>query len=192
MKPEEFLKQRQVLTNAPRRPDGPGGLIPTQHCEIENFPDAGEDATADALEGAAQEDEARMLFTGRVLNTFGKPIAGAVVHATDGNVIASCITNQGGQFSVLLPRTKPTEESEVVEEKAVAAGEQGRTAPPPPTPPSGPFIDVRVQADGVASLMTRFYFRDVPSNAFDAFYNGTRVIAGIGADFASYDIILNA
>lgn len=222
MTPGDFLEERRRVTAPVRSDTGsPGGLIPTQFVDFEdedqkpNFmtppkppkpkprrPAKGEEAeseeseepefSSDVCEGDDKVD--RMLFRGCVRDTFGRPLQDCFVAVDQDGRSAGSFTKNNGMFEILIERPVRTPKGEQQAKEIKEKSADVLTAPPPPAPEPGrtAHVDVQVTRGGDVLTQTRLYFQDVPSNANDAFWNGTRIIQELGADFASFDIIVNA
>lgn len=167
------------------RPEDEAARPPEQESEEqETVPSdvAGDDPDAD-----------RMLFRPRILNTFGTPLKGCFVAVTQDGGKAGGWTTDNGTVDLLVLRPRRTEkgEKESREIKEGAADKLVAPAPPAPAPDRTPHVNVQVSRGGNVLKTTRLYFRDIPENADDPHYNGTRVIAEAGSDHASYDIVID-
>lgn len=186
-KPRRDPKRQPVVPQQPVE----GAEDQPQPPELEHQTEDGEELPSDCCGDDADAAD-RMLLRLRILNTYGKPLRDCFVAVTQDGGQAAAWTTDNGLAEVLIRRPIRTELGEKASEEIEEKSEGKLQAPPPPAPEPGrtPHVNVQVSRRGSQMCNTRLYFQNVPENANDAFWNGTRVVQEAGADYASYDIVV--
>lgn len=187
---KDFEAERRQLTQPviTQARQGKGGLIPTQNLEISDVEWAHSDGETDN-DSCVEDGDDAMMFVGRVLNTYGNPQPDVHASVEQNGRTCCAVTDTNGQFKVLVVRPERTPQGEAQLEDQERDADKNVAPAPPAIPPS--HINVQLSRHDVVLLTTRLYFQDVPDNNRDAFYNGTRVIAEVGADAAKYDLVVD-